>query len=249
MSFPTPTTNSVDYSKVYEPAEDSFLFLDMLEKDIEYIHSSIKSTLGNSSTPMVLEIGTGSGIVTSFVQQSILPHFPSIYFTTDLNIHACQASLATSLENIKNNNNNDNNNNNNSKRSIVIMDTFRASLASCLRPKIINLLLFNPPYVPEEYVPKIPKSDDDYEWLDLALLGGKDGMEVTWQVLEGLDEILSETLGIAYIIFCKRNRPEEVANVMKKRGWDSIKVGERKAGFEILSLWRFSRVGLSLKQI
>lgn len=232
MSFPTPTTSSVDFSKVYEPAEDSFLFLDMLEKDAPHIHSIFKnediksshSTTTQTLPAIVLEIGTGSGIVSSFVQQNILPKSEGLYLTTDLNIHACRASLDTSKEN----------------GGCNYMDTLRVSLADSIRPHLIDLLLFNPPYVPDEIVPQIPKTDDDYEWLDLALLGGVDGMEITWKLLNDLDTILSPK-GMAYIIFCKRNKPEQVAQIMSNRGWLANQIGERKAGWEILSLWRFSK--------
>lgn len=220
MSFPTPTTKSVDYLKVYEPAEDSFLFLDLLELDAPHIHARLAPTY----PAVVLEIGTGSGIVTSFVQQNILPGSKGLYLTTDLNIHACVASLETSREN----------------GGCTYMDTLRASLASPLRPRLVDLLLFNPPYVPDEIVPDIPPTDEDDAWLDLALLGGSDGMEVTWKLLDSLDSTLSPS-GMAYLIFCKRNKPEEVAKIMETRGWTAKQIGERKAGWEVLSVWRFSR--------
>ena len=103
--------------------------------------------------------------------------------------------------------------------------------------------MFNPPYVPEEVVPQMPAVDDDADdgWLDLALVGGKDGMEVTWLLLDALDDVLSRERGCAMILFCKRNNPEQVAKTMEERGWKVALVGERKAGWEVLSIWRFSR--------
>lgn len=234
MSFPTPTTKSVDFEKVYEPAEDSFLFLDMLEKDASFIYQSFdlpdpasqkSSTTSAQYLPTVLEVGSGSGIVTTFVQQNILPGASALYLTTDLNLHACKSSLETSKEN----------------GGCLYMDALRASLATSLRPHLVDILLFNPPYVPDEIVPEVPKTEDDYTWLDLALLGGKDGMEVTWKLLDYLSETLSPK-GMAYLIFCKRNKPEEVAKIMEEKGWSAVQIGERKAGWEILSVWRFTRI-------
>lgn len=227
MSFPTPTTKSVDYEKVYEPAEDSFLFLDMLEQDANHIYQTfdIKDlSKPGPHLPLVLEVGSGSGIVTTFMQQNILPKASALYLTTDLNLHACKSSLATSLEN----------------GGCHYMDPLRASLATCLRPRLVDILLFNPPYVPDEIVPQVPETENDYAWLDLALLGGKDGMEVTWKLLDSLDTVLSAE-GMAYIIFCKRNKPEQVAKAMEEKGWIAKQIGERKAGWEILSVWRFTR--------
>ena len=45
--------------------------------------------------------------------------------------------------------------------------------------------------------------------LDLALLGGKDGMAITDKLLRQLEQILSPD-GVAYILFCARNKPKEV---------------------------------------
>lgn len=226
--IPTPTTRSLDITKVYEPYEDSFLFLDLLEQEKEYLtsHYPLPSSYG---APVVLEVGTGSGIIATFINAHILPG--SITLATDINVHACRAFAATVAEN-----------------SLAChggrgMDVVRASLASAIRPHAVDLLVFNPPYVPEEVVPQMPAVDDDADdgWLDLALVGGKDGMEVTWLLLDALDDVLSRERGCAMILFCKRNNPEQVAKTMEERGWKVALVGERKAGWEVLSIWRFSR--------
>lgn len=218
--LPTPKFSNLDFDKVYEPAEDTFLLLDCFEGQIQYLNTQF----GPGSTPVITEIGTGSGVVTTFVCQHVFPY--GIVLSTDINPHACLAFMDTVTEN-----------------SIAnpTVDTLQMSLTSGIRPNAIDVLIFNPPYVPAEEVPQIPESLQDSKWLDLALSGGEDGMEVTWILLHQLDHILSKKVGIAYILFCARNKPEEVANYMRQQGWIVDVVIHRKAGWEVLSILRFKR--------
>lgn len=219
--LPTPTTSSLDFTHVYEPAEDSFLLLDLLEEDLSFIQAR---RAHSTTTPIVLEIGTGSGIVTTFMHKSILPD--AVYLATDLNLHACEACQTTWTQN---------------EGKKGRLEVVRASLATALRPQLVDYLVFNPPYVPDEIVPRAPiENENDETWLDLALLGGEDGMEVTWVLLNELDTVLAPS-GVAYILFCIRNKPDQVAGIMRKKGWTVEKVGERKAGWEVLSVWKFWR--------
>lgn len=211
--LPTPDV-AADYEKVYEPAEDSFLLLDCLEQEKDYINTHYRSS------PLVVEIGTGSGIVTTFMHQSIVPN--GLFITTDVNPHACLASKATSLKN----------------GGTPYLDSIRSDLTTALRDNIVDILIFNPPYVPAEEVPDIPKSEDAYEWLDLALLGGSDGMVVTDRLLDSLGTILSPN-GVAYILFCARNKPQQVVENMEQKGWQCEHIMTRKAGWEVLSVYRF----------
>ncbi|KAH3679716.1 hypothetical protein WICMUC_000747 [Wickerhamomyces mucosus] len=213
--LPTPIV-SADFNKVYEPSEDSFLLLDSFEKDKELLNKQF------FKTPIVLEIGTGSGIITTFIHKHILPN--GLFLTTDLNPHACKTCLETSLLN----------------DGTQFLDTIQTNLTDSIRSNLIDILIFNPPYVPDEIVPEIPQNDDDsYEWLDLALLGGEDGMIVTNVLLDNLDNILSSN-GIAYILFCARNKPLQVVQKMKERGWNYELVMNRKTG-EDLSVYKFQR--------
>lgn len=218
--LPTPKFSKVDFENVYEPAEDTFLLLDCFEEQREYLESRFNPHI----TPIVTEIGTGSGVVTTFVCQNVFPQ--AIVISTDINPHACQAFVETIEENkIKNS----------------TVDILQMSLTSAIRPHAIDVLIFNPPYVPAEEVPPIPKTLQDSTWLDLALSGGEDGMEVTWILLHQLQHILSEDKGVAYILFCARNKPEEVAQYMRTQGWIVDTVIHRKAGWEVLSILRFTR--------
>lgn len=212
--LPTPEVDA-DFEKVYEPAEDSFLLLDSLEQEMEYLQKRYKN-------PVVVEIGCGSGVVTTFIHKNIIPN--GLFLTTDVNPHACRSSKATSLKN----------------GGTTFLDSLQSDLTTSIRPNLIDVLIFNPPYVPAEEVPEIPKSESDYEWLDLALLGGSDGMIVTNRLLANFNQILSPN-GIAYILFCARNKPKEVTESLKSQGWDSELIINRKAGWEDLSVFKFFR--------
>lgn len=218
--LPTPDINNLDYDKVYEPAEDSYLLLDCFEQEQKYLQTKFVEKLA-----IVTEIGTGSGIVTSFIQQNVLPL--SLFIATDLNPHACKAALKTINDNQQN-------------KAPFVMDTIQMNLTTGIRSNQTDVLIFNPPYVPAEDVPTTPVIEEDSTWLDLALLGGEKGMVITWKVLDNLDLILSDD-GIAYILFCARNLPDEVTKVMEDRGWDVETIIYRKAGWEVLSVLRFMK--------
>lgn len=213
--LPTPVVRNVD-EKVYEPAEDSFLLLDCLEERI--------AALKTYKYPVVCEIGAGSGIVTAFLKANIFPH--GFFLATDVNPTACQ----TILETVKGNDN----------THFHSVDSCRMSLTLSIRENAVDVLVFNPPYVPAEEVPERPETDEDDKWLDLALLGGADGMVVTWEVLDNLGSILAPG-GVAYILFCARNKPDDVARTMRGRGWRVETVECRRAGWEVLSVLEFLR--------
>ncbi|KAI5958377.1 MTQ2 [Candida theae] len=217
----TPITKDIDYDKVYEPSEDSFYLLDCFEQERDYLETKFKK----NKVPIITEIGTGSGILTTFLLQHILKD--GIYIATDVNPNACKSVLQTVR--------------NNCPTQAHLVDSSQMDLTSAIRSNIIDTLIFNPPYVPASEVPDIPVTDEDSKWLDLALLGGEDGMIVTWKVLNNLERILS-TDGVAYILFCARNNPDKVANEMTDRGWKVDVVISKKAGWEVLTILRFSRL-------
>ncbi|CAX42845.1 N5-glutamine methyltransferase, putative [Candida dubliniensis CD36] len=220
--LPTPTVKNIDYEEVYEPSEDSFLLLDCFEKEKDYLQSKFKTGI-----PLVTEIGTGSGIVTAFVAKHIVQN--GIFLTTDINPHACKTVLQTVKYN------------NDDGSSICLLGSTQMDLTAAIKEQEIDLLIFNPPYVPSSEIPDIPKTKNDPVWLDLALVGGEDGMVITWKVLNNLNNILSKS-GVAYILFCARNKPENVASVMQSKGWNVEVVINRKAGWEVLSVLKFTRI-------
>ncbi|XP_059158023.1 methyltransferase N6AMT1-like isoform X2 [Physella acuta] len=123
--FQTPligNEKSSDFENVYEPSEDSFLLLDVLEKE--------HSFLQNLNPLICLEVGCGSGICITFLSQILQK--PSIFLCTDINSKAANMARLTGEKN---------------KQSInpVVCD-----LTNALEDRIkgsVDILLFNPPYV------------------------------------------------------------------------------------------------------
>lgn len=215
---PTPLTCQKE--NVYEPFEDSFFLLDCLESEETYLNDRFKY-------PIIAEIGSGSGVITSFIPSVI----NGVQLASDISMAACESTLATWQRNF------------NSKKSKV--DPVRGDLLNFLRPNTADIIVFNPPYVPSSELPsrfindcEITESDD--KWVDFALDGGVDGMEITNRALERLDAYLSPK-GVAYILYIAPNRPETLESEMKKRGFDSKLINKRKAGRELLMVYRYSR--------
>lgn len=119
MSLKTPYYNLERFPDVYNPAEDTFLLLDALEKEIPYLLSI--------QPQFVVEIGSGSGVVVTALAQV----FKSIciYFATDINIQACLSTQSTATKNS------------------VLVECLNMDLLTCFKYHSFDVILFNPPYV------------------------------------------------------------------------------------------------------
>lgn len=233
--LPTPCTSHIPSdSPIYEPAEDSYLFLDTLSSQFEtsFLNSRFPP---NSSTPLVLEVGTGSGVILAFVAANashILGRNDVLTLGVDVNTTACSAARTTvtnalhvaNTTPVTGTNAATSTNEHPTDAASTFLDILPSSLTTSIRSSTVDLLLFNPPYVPTESVPTLPnpttsptsKFTQDSHLFSLAYAGGTDGMEVTNQLLGQLPSVLSER-GVAYILFCARNKPIEVRD--RVRGW------------------------------
>ncbi|ELU41422.1 hypothetical protein AG1IA_04545 [Rhizoctonia solani AG-1 IA] len=182
--IPTPDLSHLtkdDFIRVYEPAglyrhgninseldiymlsEDTFLLLDALEDDADHLRSLKPS--------VCVEIGSGSGCVSAFLGR-ILGNEPCrepvVFITTDINPRAAHFTLQ------------------------VPLDAVICNLVRPLKPRLsgqIDVLIFNPPYVPteeEEAIMAQSQADIAGAWA-----GGFDGMAVTNRLLDELDVSLS----------------------------------------------------------
>ncbi|XP_069377398.1 methyltransferase N6AMT1 [Paralichthys olivaceus] len=110
------------FQDVYEPAEDSFLLMDALEKDAQRLH--------DISPAVCVEVGSGSGAVSAFLASVVGPS--ALYMCTDVNPAAAQCTERTASCNS------------------VSLQPVITDLVECLLPRLsgkVDVLLFNPPYV------------------------------------------------------------------------------------------------------
>ncbi|KAF9568535.1 S-adenosyl-L-methionine-dependent methyltransferase [Agrocybe pediades] len=215
--IPTPDLSHLttkDYDHVYEPAEDTFLFLDALEEDAE--------SLKNMHASICLEVGPGSGCVTGFIGKILGPSV--LYLCTDINPHACNCTRLTGLQNK------------------VDIDPVNGSLATPFQSRLahsVDVILFNPPYVPTpEEEALIAQTSKD---IGGAWAGGWDGLRVTNIFLQAVEGLLSEK-GRFYLVALKENNVPQILKTMKDvHNLTGKVILERRAGREYLYILCFTR--------
>ncbi|KAI1637337.1 hypothetical protein F4809DRAFT_323672 [Biscogniauxia mediterranea] len=260
--LPTPDTSHVAYERVYEPAEDSFLLLDTLScpSETAFLQRRFDASSGSGSgspAPLVVEIGPGSGVVIGFVHAHAGALFgrPDVLTgAVDVSAHACAATNETVRRaGAASRSSSSHNNHHHYHRHHCYLGAVQGDLGSPLAGGAVDVLIFNPPYVPTpelpspEAVPRLgaPTSfDDDSLLLALTYAGGRDGMETTDRLLGSLPRVLSRR-GCAYVLLCAQNRPEEVKERIRGLGdaWrvETVGTSGKKAGWEklqIIRIWR-----------
>lgn len=207
--FPTPQHSHVGrgaFTEVYDPAEDTFLLIDALEKEAEELRSGVD---------ICLEIGCGSGVVSTFVASLIGPK--AWYLCTDVNPTAALCTMETAQANT------------------VHIDPIITDLVSGLLPRLqgqIDLLLFNPPYV------VTPSEEVGSKGLEAAWAGGRNGREVIDRFLPVVPKLLSSK-GLLYLLVLKENNPDNILEKMRSYGLQGCKVLSRQAGREHLTVLKF----------
>ncbi|KAF3273669.1 S-adenosylmethionine-dependent methyltransferase [Orbilia oligospora] len=241
LKLPTPSTSHITSQPVYPPSEDSYLLLDAfsLPSEIAFISSRLPA---GTPSPLLVEIGTGSGIVSAF----LAAHAGVLFgrqdvITMGLDVsYTANTVTSTTISNTCSEH---------PETSATFLDCMTSDLTSCLKPNCVDILVFNPPYVPTSEHPSLStlrdgkqqkvivnsKSREDYDMEDylfsLTYAGGDKGMETTDRLLDQLHEVLSER-GVLYLLLCAGNRPPEVLGrvTAMESGWKMERVIERRAG-------------------
>lgn len=221
---------SDDYKFVYEPSEDSFLLLDALEMELPY--------LKDKQPLLTVEIGPGSGIIIAALAK-YLNYQSNGFFAVDINKFACGATQRTSRANGVN-------------VEVVNMD-----LLTAFKPNSIDLLIFNPPYVPTEAddasnIPEqqkiydkdaeaVYKSGGDDKLLIKSWAGGADGCEIINKVIFSLKHILAPG-GTFYLLIIKDNNPEKIRKDLRNLGYKAEPIIDRKIRGEHLIVLKIEKL-------
>ncbi|XP_060083021.1 methyltransferase N6AMT1-like [Ylistrum balloti] len=167
-----------DFERVYEPAEDTFLFLDALAKEHEYIKEKKPSCC--------VEIGCGSGVCITFLAKMLGPT-AAMYWCTDINPLAVLAAKRTAEQN-----------------GVTVIPVL-TDLVQCLQPRLknqVDVLLFNPPYV------VTPTEEVGSDGIEASWAGGCHGREVMDRLFPLIPDILSPLGIFYLVIIKENNAEE-----------------------------------------
>lgn len=213
-----PKTNAF-VDRVYEPAEDSFLFLDALEEEMASIRAR--------NATLCLEVGCGSGILSTALAQT--KYFKSnvpIVFAIDVNPCACLLTKETAELNV----------------GVGRVEPIQANGQVCSR--LFNckfdLVICNPPYVPTENGAG-EMQDEASKSLVASWDGGPDGNQFIIPFLRDIPSLLNDD-GVLYLLLSSWNHPDFlIQEFIPKLQLKGKLVVKRAAGRERLSVWRVTK--------
>ena len=199
-----------DWDEVYEPSEDTFLLLDALYGD--------RARLRAARPSLVVEIGPGSGAVSVYVARLLARKGSAHSVAVDSNPRACALAARTAAANG------------------VALDVIVGDLDATLRRGAVDVLIFNPPYVPT------PSSEVGSSGIEASWAGGVRGREVLDRLLPRVGSLLSET-GAFYLVAVSENDVPDISRRLKDQGLVASTLAAQRARNEALSVLRFSRGG------
>jgi release factor glutamine methyltransferase len=195
----------------YAPAEDTFLFLDVLESEF--------SRPEFAKDGLLLEIGPGSGVLSGYFTRKA-KESGKFFHTVAVDLNP--AALAATVETFR------------GVKVLSRVDPVLGDGTSGMFRGLFDVILCNPPYVPAA-------RDEISGLLVHAYAGGlPDGREVIDGVIATASALLGVD-GNFFLLLDERNRPEDVVAFAASHGLRGSLVLRRKVPGELLSVWRFTR--------
>jgi release factor glutamine methyltransferase len=187
---------------LYLPSEDSILLADCLK---------------DYSGDIALDIGVGSGIIT----QTLCENFKKVVGT-----ELAFEMLEKCKEDVVSNTSKDSEKKLENERGFELVC---ADAASAFRDNIFDLVVSNPPYLPEDYDNEGMKIHDE------AIYGGKSGIEVTLKIIKSSLSTLKRE-GKLLIIVSSLSNISRLQEFLELLNLNMKKIVEKRLFFETLSV-------------
>ena len=185
---------------LYLPSEDSILLADCLK---------------DYSGTIALDIGVGSGIIT----QTLCENFKKV-IGTDLEFEI----LKKCKEDVVSNASNDSEKKLENERGFELVC---ADAASAFRDNIFDLVVSNPPYLPEDY------DNEGVKIYDRAICGGENGIQVTLKIIKSSLATLKRE-GKLLIIVSSLSDISRLQDLLELLNLNLKKIVEKRLFFETL---------------
>lgn len=246
-----------DYRNVYEPSDDTYLLLDAIKADMIQRQQRYENDNNAHSTSLtrpihILEIGCGSGApivyltkcLTTMIDKSnngndndnennnsattttTTDRHDVVAFATDINGNALEFTKKTAIEN-----------NVHTCIELIQCDLASSLLSRC--QSMIDIILFNPPYVPT------PDDEIAGTGIEISWAGGTDGRVVIDKAITQIVQLLSSNKskdgGICYMITVDDNLPEDIAKQFAKYNCTMIPWVRRRACNEYLTVQKITK--------
>ena len=180
-------------------------------EDTYLLLETLQEDLKKKRIKNALEIGTGSGYIFLGIYNQV-----NNLVVTDIN-----PIVITYLNNLK------------KEYKLEKMKIIKSNLFNNLKKGEFDLIIFNPPYVPSEKVPK------DNEIERLATDGGSFGRVIILKFLKELKEHLSED-GVCYLLISSFNNPHYIFKQIIKYNLCYKVLRERNIFFEKLIILKIT---------
>lgn len=159
-----------------------------------------------SADHRVLEVGTGSG----FVAQHVAEETGARVVASDLNPHACRQARERGVEAV------------------------RADLVTPFRDDAFDVVLFNPPYLPED------AAAAREDWMEVALTGGETGREVIDPFLDAVGRVVAPG-GFVLLLVSTLTGVDEVVERAADNGFSTVALADESFPFETLTILKLVR--------
>ncbi len=196
-----------DGKEVYLPSDDTFLLHDVLCSDA--------STISTQSPSIIIELGPGSGVIST----GLASRHSSLVTSIDLSPYAADFTRRTASEN--------------GQTLSVICGDLLTSVSSAA-----DVIVFNPPYVPDEFDLAQPMTRSNA--LDFALVGGPDGRAIIDKALPMIANTLTKG-GLLYLVAIEANGVQAIVDDMAGLGLDGVVVVRKRFDVETLVVIRAIR--------